>query len=82
MSYSALSLPLPQTVNRLLKHAFECLEFSQRVQDPAWLGSLPDVGTFWVDGRSLTLATVLRETWAAITAKPFEAALEFVGRHV
>ncbi len=61
---------------------FECLEFPRRVQDPAWLGSLPDVGTFWVDGRSLTLAMVLRETWAAITARPFEADLEFVGRHV
>ena len=60
---------------------FECLEFSRRVQDPAWLGSLPDVGTFWVDGRSLTLGAVLRERWAAITARPFEAAVEFVGRH-
>lgn len=60
---------------------FECLEFSRRVQDPARVDSLPDVGTFWVDARSLTLAAALQETWAAITARPFEVAVEFVGRH-
>ena len=59
---------------------FECLEFARHVQDPAWLSSLPDVGTFWVGGRSLTLATVQRETWAAITAKALQAAVAF-GRH-
>ena len=73
-----LFLRLSHAVGEVI--GFECLEFSRHAQDAAWLKSLPDVGAFLVDGRSLTLAAVLHETWAALTARPFEREVEFIAR--
>ena len=47
---------------------FECLDFSEHVQDPEWLRSLPDLGVFSPEGshERMTLAETLVYLWRHI----------------
>lgn len=56
---------------------FECIDFSEHVTDLTWMLTLPQTGSFVIDGVQLSLSELLEHLWDDIRNKAkIERALE------